>query len=107
MVLATDMGKHNGLVEKLKAKADELNIQDKRASAENGGEATNHFDISEDDKIFFLCMLLHTSDISNPTKPFGLAKRWAKKIVEEWYIQGDDEKSRKMKPLAHMDRATN
>mmetsp|Transcript_14214 Transcript_14214/g.39141 ORF Transcript_14214/g.39141 Transcript_14214/m.39141 type:complete len:1301 (+) Transcript_14214:85-3987(+) len=37
-------------------------------------------------------MVLHFSDISNPTKPFDICKRWAWLIVDEFFSQGDREK---------------
>jgi len=37
-------------------------------------------------------LLLHFSDISNPTKPFSICKRWAWLIVDEFFQQGDREK---------------
>jgi len=37
-------------------------------------------------------LLLHFSDISNPTKPFDICKRWAWRIVDEFFLQGDQEK---------------
>mmetsp|Transcript_74296 Transcript_74296/g.208570 ORF Transcript_74296/g.208570 Transcript_74296/m.208570 type:complete len:330 (-) Transcript_74296:90-1079(-) len=37
-------------------------------------------------------LILHFSDISNPTKPFHICKRWAWCIVDEFFLQGDREK---------------
>jgi len=37
-------------------------------------------------------LLLHLSDISNPTKPFPIAKRWAWLIIDEFFYQGDRER---------------
>merc|ERR1711948_89020 len=37
-------------------------------------------------------LLLHFSDISNPTKPFHICKAWAWNIVDEFFLQGDREK---------------
>merc|ERR1712203_1086916 len=37
-------------------------------------------------------LLLHFSDISNPTKPFHICKAWAWNIVDEFFLQGDKEK---------------
>merc|ERR1712039_751750 len=35
---------------------------------------------------------LHFSDISNPTKPFAICKKWALRIIDEFFLQGDREK---------------
>merc|ERR1712039_455840 len=37
-------------------------------------------------------LFLHFSDISNPTKPFVICKRWAWCIMDEFFLQGDREK---------------
>merc|ERR1712098_634294 len=44
-----------------------------------------------------MTMLLKAADISNPAKPFHLAKSWAFKIYEESFLQGDAER------IKHMD----
>ena len=37
-------------------------------------------------------LLIHSADISNPTKPFNIYLKWAKLVVEEFCQQGDKEK---------------
>eukprot|EP00931_Biecheleriopsis_adriatica_P046559 TRINITY_DN26755_c0_g1_i2.p1 TRINITY_DN26755_c0_g1~~TRINITY_DN26755_c0_g1_i2.p1 ORF type:complete len:1269 (-),score=357.48 TRINITY_DN26755_c0_g1_i2:10-3816(-) len=34
---------------------------------------------------------LHMSDISNPMKSFPIAKKWAMMVLDEFFLQGDDE----------------
>ena len=41
----------------------------------------------------FLNLLIHSADISNPTKPFGIYLKWAKLVFEEFCQQGDKEKA--------------
>ena len=36
--------------------------------------------------------LLHCADLSNPTKPPEIASTWAYNIIEENFVQGDEEK---------------
>merc|ERR1711966_191242 len=36
--------------------------------------------------------ILHFSDVSNPTKPFPVCKKWAWLIIDEFFQQGDREK---------------
>ncbi|CAJ1380886.1 unnamed protein product [Effrenium voratum] len=38
-------------------------------------------------------VLLHFSDISNPMKPFPVAERWAELVLQEFALQGDEEKA--------------
>ena len=40
----------------------------------------------------YLNLLIHSADISNPTKPFEIYFKWAKLVVNEFYDQGDKEK---------------
>ena len=37
-------------------------------------------------------LLIHSADISNPTKKFNIYYKWAKLVVEEFFQQGDKEK---------------
>ena len=73
-VLSTDISKHNMA----------LNFLNKFISKENKVE-----DIDKQDYMNFV---VHTADISNPTKIFDIYFRWAKLVVEEFYAQGDKEK---------------
>jgi high affinity cGMP-specific 3',5'-cyclic phosphodiesterase 9 len=36
-------------------------------------------------------LLMHSADISNPTKPFKICKEWALLVMEEFFAQGDRE----------------
>jgi hypothetical protein len=47
---------------------------------------------TEQDKLTYMQLLVHTGDISNPTKKFNTYYKWAKLVVEEFYYQGDKEK---------------
>ena len=41
-----------------------------------------------------LCVnLVHAADISNPARPFGIARAWAERVMEEFYVQGDRERA--------------
>ena len=47
----------------------------------------------DNDKQDYMDLIIHTSDISNPTKIFDIYFKWAKLVVEEFYDQGDKEKN--------------
>ena len=72
-VLATDMTKHSG----------SINFLNKLLSEKNKPE--------DNDKQDYMDLIIHTSDISNPTKIFDIYFKWAKLVVEEFYDQGDKE----------------
>ena len=40
--------------------------------------------------------LVHCADLSNPTKPLDLYRRWTDRIMEEFFKQGDLERERGM-----------
>ena len=73
-VLATDMSKHGA----------SINFLNNLLSEKNKPE--------DNDKQDYMNLIVHTADISNPTKIFDIYFRWAKLIVEEFYDQGDKEK---------------
>jgi hypothetical protein len=87
MVLATDISRHFSDLSKFKTKF-------------TTGE------VVVDDKVIFLEMIMHACDISNPSKPWSLCHKWADLVLEEYFIQGDLEKSRKL-PVSYLcDRET-
>ena len=51
-----------------------------------------------------LCYILHCADISNPARPFHVAKKWGEKITEEFFKQGDRERALGMRVLDFCDR---
>ena len=73
-VLATDMSNHSS----------GINFLNKLLSEDNKPE--------NNDKQDYMNLVVHTADISNPTKKFDIYFNWAKLIVEEFYSQGDKEK---------------
>mmetsp|Transcript_54188 Transcript_54188/g.129072 ORF Transcript_54188/g.129072 Transcript_54188/m.129072 type:complete len:1134 (+) Transcript_54188:102-3503(+) len=46
-----------------------------------------------DTKMLLVKAFLHMSDISNPTKPFRVSRVWAQHCLQEFFLQGDKEKS--------------
>ena len=73
-VLSTDMSRHNL----------SINFLNKCLSDNNKPE--------DNDKQDYMDLVIHTADISNPTKIFDIYFKWAKLVVEEFYDQGDKEK---------------
>merc|ERR1719221_178203 len=38
-------------------------------------------------------LFLHLADVSNPLKPFPVCHSWAMRVLDEFFAQGDEEKS--------------
>jgi hypothetical protein len=43
------------------------------------------FNPAEGDKDLSLCMIFHLADISNPTKPFEICKKWTELLYVEFF----------------------
>lgn len=43
-------------------------------------------------KLLLLQMIIKCADISNPARPFPLAKYWAEIVQQEFYMQGQAER---------------
>ena len=89
-VLATDMTLHSKQFQFLKLRIQTFNIK-------NGENVDKIFENLDPVTLFnlkleFLNILIHAADVSNPTKPLEIYKIWAKKVVDEFFLQGDREK---------------
>ena len=79
MVLATDMSKHMKLLADLKTM-----LETKKVTG-NGVLMLDDFN----DRIQVLQNMVHCSDLSNPTKPLELYKKWVDRLMDEFWAQGD------------------
>lgn len=87
MVLATDMGLHGKYVARFKSKLQE--------------SASFH---EREDQILALAMALKMADISNCGRPQEIYLRWSGKISDEFYQQGDRERTFGLACSPFMDR---
>ena len=89
-VLSTDMTFHKDYANFLK-KCIEI-----KKNSNNDNNSSNNLDNDnkkiEEDYQQYMNVLIHSSDISNPTKPFDIYFKWAELVVKEFYDQGDKEK---------------
>ena len=83
-VLSTDMTFHNEYVNFLK-KCCEI----KKSNNSNGKDDDKN---NNNEYQNYMNVLIHSADISNPTKPFDIYFQWAKLVMKEFYEQGDKEK---------------
>jgi len=123
-VLATDMAKHMKAQTSLRMKLESLNRiandfnldndinnlnkeeqKNKNLLLENlvnNLDVDNKFDRQQE----ILNFLIHSADISNPTKPFSICKAWTDLVMEEFFMQGDLEKKKGLPVSFLCDRST-
>jgi cAMP-specific phosphodiesterase 4 len=77
-ILGTDMAKHAIILNELKA-ISQLPTEGRELDGKN--------------KAYMMKAMVHAADIGNPTRPFEIAKKWAEKIVMEFFDQGDKERA--------------
>lgn len=82
-ILATDMTKHKNAIDSLKT----LNLNKKSPSSSKNNPPSEHSN-SE-----LLPIIVHLADLSNPAKEFFDALNWGKRVVSEFFEQGDVEKA--------------
>jgi cAMP-specific phosphodiesterase 4 len=83
MVLATDMSKHMSLLADLKTM-----VETKKVAGSGVLLLDNYTE-----RIQVLQNMLHCADLSNPTKPIDIYKKWVDVLLEEFFQQGDQEKN--------------
>jgi hypothetical protein len=92
MVLGTDMAKHQKCVEQLAAFVTEERVGGgDRGEGEVETAADKHRAL--DRKLFLLDTVVHMADLSNPCKPRSMAMSWSKRVCEEFWMQGDQERT--------------
>ncbi|TYZ64153.1 hypothetical protein PybrP1_004447 [[Pythium] brassicae (nom. inval.)] len=91
MVLATDNAVHSTYLAKLEALVGR--------SSDDGWRLCD-----PDDEKLVLQMVLHAADVSNPAKSIDLCKKWADKIMVEFYQQGDKERELQLPVSVGYDR---
>eukprot|EP01105_Mastigella_eilhardi_P002305 TRINITY_DN1282_c1_g1_i1.p1 TRINITY_DN1282_c1_g1~~TRINITY_DN1282_c1_g1_i1.p1 ORF type:complete len:790 (+),score=195.96 TRINITY_DN1282_c1_g1_i1:302-2371(+) len=87
-VLATDLTVHFAFLSQLKNK---LSVGFSPAS-------------SDEDMSYLLRTIIKAADLSNLARPGNVSRKWTAAIAEEFFQQGDEEKTRRMHVSAFMDR---
>lgn len=101
LVLHTDMAKHNDLVVKLK-----------RTITTKKETGTSWLDQKDDTKAvleeaqFLLDMMLHCADLGNVCRPTSVMKEWCKRVITEFWRQGDLERIHGLPVGPGRDRST-
>jgi hypothetical protein len=105
-VLHTDMSHHFKMVSQMEV-FHELHSEGIKANTRRvrRGVMVDCIYQKEDDRRFILCVLLHAADIGNPVKPLKTYRKWANRVLSEFFAQGDLEKEKGMPVSAMMDAA--
>mmetsp|Transcript_66923 Transcript_66923/g.139740 ORF Transcript_66923/g.139740 Transcript_66923/m.139740 type:complete len:501 (-) Transcript_66923:354-1856(-) len=91
MVLATDMAKHNTQVEQLKRLAEEQKENPDADLRSDANQKTAQQNALER-KLFLLETVVHGCDISNPAKQQPMMLGWTRRVLSEFWSQGDEER---------------
>lgn len=104
-VLSTDMTSHARYFTMIKLKVERYDIKNGKNAdlIFSGSNASDGLPQLQQD---FCSLILHFSDIANPAKPFDVYKHWMNTVMEEFFLQGDKEKSLGMPPSFLCDRET-
>ena len=76
MVRATDMSKHMSLLAELKTMVETKKV---------AGSGIIELDLYTD-RIRVLKNMLHCADLSNPTKPLDIYRKWTDRVMNEFFI---------------------
>jgi hypothetical protein len=92
VILHTDIVQHPAMVKELELLY-EMNARVFEAKeVDNFTEQEVELLSSAENKKLIGKLLLHASDISNPTMPWDIAQTWATHVLGEYFLQGDREK---------------
>ena len=116
-ILWTDFSKHKELMNKIDAITPKIvkvleRERQSRGLTHLGGSSpidlNQGIDLSEkidaEERLLLGSFLLHCADVSNPGKEWPVAEKWANLVMNEFFAQGDLEKSLGMEPSMNCDR---
>lgn len=55
-------------------------------------KVADDFDPAGVDKLDLLTLILHSADLSNPTRPLKYSIAWSMRVLDEFFLQGDKER---------------
>eukprot|EP01022_Parablepharisma_sp_SALTPOND_P028320 TRINITY_DN70791_c3_g1_i1.p1 TRINITY_DN70791_c3_g1~~TRINITY_DN70791_c3_g1_i1.p1 ORF type:complete len:578 (+),score=48.98 TRINITY_DN70791_c3_g1_i1:104-1837(+) len=93
-VLSTDNARHFEVFSDMQTLISAFEIRRGKNSEKivNASSPLKEFESKQ--RVLNIC--LHAADISNPTRPFLVAQEAAKRVMEEFHLQGDMEKSKEL-----------
>eukprot|EP00047_Mylnosiga_fluctuans_P014172 m.35986 g.35986 ORF g.35986 m.35986 type:complete len:328 (+) comp5367_c0_seq3:43-1026(+) len=108
MVLSTDMAKHTKFL-------GEFNTLVRSMFPSGAGEASptpeaattivrERLRNSFDDRSLVLCHIVHSADLGGSTKPWPICRVWTDRVMNEFFLEGDEERERGLELGAMNDR---
>jgi len=92
MILHTDVCQHPAMVKELELLY-EMNSQVfETSSSIDRTDQEIEVLCAPKNKLLVMKLILHAADMGNPTKPWIICKAWAYLIMDEFFMQGDQEK---------------
>eukprot|EP01088_Endostelium_zonatum_P009511 TRINITY_DN22758_c0_g1_i1.p1 TRINITY_DN22758_c0_g1~~TRINITY_DN22758_c0_g1_i1.p1 ORF type:complete len:392 (-),score=61.31 TRINITY_DN22758_c0_g1_i1:63-1175(-) len=93
LILATDLASHSNIMSAIN-----------KLLSDNGGKLPDIKNRTEEERDYVLILLIKAADISNETRPFEVARMWGEKLLDEFFHQGDVERSQGLVVTPFMDR---
>jgi len=100
-ILATDLSLHWDLIGR-------FDVLATRVAAEMESleySLSSPIAMSSSERTLFMQQIIKCADISNPARCFRVAKLWAERVQQEFFLQGDKEKQLELTVSPFMDRA--
>ena len=98
-ILATDMANHGEVISLIRTKIKTFQGQEEEGNKDEKDEKNKFILLSGNEKTKFneqqalLNYLMHCADLGHNCKKYEISKKWVKVLCEEFWIQGDKEKS--------------
>jgi len=98
-ILATDMANHGEVISLIRTKIKTFQEQEEEDNKDEKDEKNKFILLSGNEKTKFneqqalLNYLIHCADLGHNCKKYEISKKWIKVLCEEFWIQGDKEKS--------------
>lgn len=88
-VLHTDMAGHQAMIKDLQMLY-QMNVE--MFTQPHGGSDTAEFKLFAENKQLVMDNILHSADVSNPCREWLVTHAWAHQVMDEFFLQGDQEK---------------
>jgi hypothetical protein len=114
MVLGTDLAQHFSSLSKFSAKVNNSEAILKAsggagAGEEGAGEIQSTLTVmmnEAESRLMVMCMCIKNADIAHAAKPWAQHEQWSKRVLQEFFLQGDKEAAQGLTVSSLCDRGT-